>query len=186
MKTTLHDILDGDLSEDNGGDLFGLPEERFEFAEHGKLREALRRNADVGGLTSAEKAEMRNGLAAAVGLTPSIPSAIAPVATGAASGWYLKGLAALILGVVIGAGLFMVLDKEPETVNRTIGVPVQTSVPSAVPFAAPEPAAGAGCDSLVQELRDSLKILQNQAQAKVKRKGGKYKWVPEEKPVPGD
>lgn len=187
MKTTLHDILDGDLSEDSGEELFGLPEERHEFLEHRKLHDALRRNSDVGGMTSTEKAEMRAGLAAAIGLTPAIPTAVAPATMGAGvgTGWLLKGFAALILGVVIGAGLFMVLDKEPEVINRTVGIPVQTAVPSAVPFNVPEPEAGAACDSLVDQLRDSLRTLQTQTKARGKKRAP-AKWMPETPPVPGD
>lgn len=194
MNTRLHDILDGDLPEGKGSgeEFFELPEERQEFLEHRSLREAMRQNANVGGLTSAEKADIRAGLAAAIGLVPSAPvplqgtAATAPAATAGGAGWYGKGLAALLLGMVLGAALFMLLDnREPQIVERTVGVPVQTATPSAVPFGIPEPAAGAMCDSLVEQLRDSLRILQDQAKSKGIKKRQTLKWKPEDPPVPG-
>lgn len=192
MNTRLHDILDGDLPEGKGSgeDFFELPEERQEFLEHGKLREAMRQNANVGGLSSTEKADIRAGLAAAIGLAPSAAAPLQGTTTAApaaAAGWYGKGLAALLLGMVLGAALFMLLDsREPQIVERTVGVPVQTATPSAVPFGIPEPAAGAMCDSLVDQLRDSLRILQDQAKSRGIKKRQPNVWQPEVKPTPGD
>lgn len=203
MNTRLHDILDGDWPEGKGKeeDLFQLPEEQQEFLEHRKLREAMRQNANAGGLTSAEKAEMRAGLAAAIGLTPSAPVTAAPqgaatptppaapaatVITAAGTSWYGKGLGALLLGMILGAGLFALLGNDsPKVIERTVGVPVQTATPSAVPFGVPEPAAGAMCDSLVTQLRDSLRILQDQAKSSTKKRSPKAKWEPKEKPTTG-
>lgn len=201
MNTRLHDIIDGDLPAGKGSEeeLFALPEERQEFQEHQQLRQAMRQNANVGGLTSAEKADMRAALSAAIGLTPLAPAPVAasppaatiptsvPMAAAAKGGWYGKGLAALLLGMILGAGLFMLLgDKDQKIIEKTVGVPVQTVTPAAVPFGMPEPAAGAMCDSLVDQLRDSIKLLQNQPKSKAKKKSKQPIWMPEEAPSPGD
>lgn len=189
MNTTLHEILDGEPSTDAGGEgkLFQLPEERQEFLEHGKLREAMRQNADVDGLTSAEKGDIYAGLAAAIGLAPAgAPAAIAGAGASFGSSWIVKSLAAMILGIALGAGLFMLTDREPEAVQQKIGIPVQTIVPSAIPYGSPEPLPGAQCDSLVDQLRDSLRILQSQQKSPVKKRG-RAKWMPDGgPPVPGE
>lgn len=171
MNERLHNILDGNLSEEEDAGLFSLPEEKQEFLEHQKLRESLRQNSEVQTLTSGEKMAMKASLAAAIGFDDAVPPAAAETAAGgtgmaatnAGRNWYLKGFAALLLGIALGAGLFAIVDKD-ETTVQTIGIAVESTVPSAVPFGLP--ASGGGeCDSLVQQLRDSLQMMQKKGRS---------------------
>lgn len=171
MNERLHNILDGNLSEEGDAGLFSLPEEKQEFLEHQKLRESLRQNSEVQTLTSSEKMAMQVSLAAAIGFDNPVPPTAAATTSGtgmaaanAGKSWYLKGFAALLLGIALGAGLFAVMDEEKETTVQTIGIAVESTVPSAVPFGLPS-LDGNECDSLVQQLRDSLQIMQKKGRS---------------------
>ena len=181
MNERLHNILDGNLSEEGDAGLFSLPEEKQEFLEHQKLRESLRQNSEVQTLTSGEKMAMKASLVAAIGFDDAAPSAAAETAAGgtgmaatnAGGNWYLKGFAALLLGIALGAGLFAVVDED-ETTVQTIGIAVESTVPSAVPFGLPGSGSGE-CDSLVQQLRDSLRMLQEKSQRSSSRRSKRTK-----------
>ena len=162
MDTRLHDFLDGNPPNEGDSGLFKLPEERLEFAEHRKLRDAMRHNADNGVLTSTEKATMRAELATAIKMAPATPSSTGITSNiSGRSEWYKRGAVLFLLGVVIGAGLFMALDAPATVVQRQVGVPVQAALPSTVPYAMPEPSA-AEYDSLLQLLRESASETQNE------------------------
>ena len=195
MSERLHNILDGRLPTHSREQLFSDAEEEQEFLELKALEEELRRNADHDGLTSAEKTEIGAGLAAALGFAPSETPAQTAVAggergaAGTSSGWVLKSIAALVLGTLLGVGGFALIDggDGPDNPVQTVGVPVHSSTPAFFPFALPEPSPGAACDSLVVQLQDSIRALQqeNQGQAKP-RKSVKKKRVYGRDAVPGE
>ena len=179
MNERLHNILDGKPLEKGDDDLFALPEEKQEFLEHSKLREALRQNNEETSLTSSEKSSMQAAMAAAVGMESAVP-APAPAAVGSAPvsagrSWYAKGIAALVLGMALGAGLFALIDKNETTVKQ-VGIVIESTVPSAVPHGFPGTLTGGGCDSVVQELRDSLRMMQQKSIRSGHKK--RRKWQP--------
>ncbi|MGE3799741.1 MAG: hypothetical protein AB7H80_01840 [Candidatus Kapaibacterium sp.] len=190
MNEQLHNILDGDFSAHSREQLFSGPEEEQEFRELRALTEELRHNADHSGLTSSERVAIGAGVAAALGFQPVPTIAAGTVGgTSSSSGWILKSIATLLLGIVIGVGGFALYDRggsDKEDI-KTVGVQVHSTTPTFFPFAVPEPSAGAACDSLVTQLQDSLRTLQQGDQGTTKaRKPKKKKWRnPYEPPVTG-
>lgn len=174
MDERLHNILDGNVPEKGSEGLFDLPENRQALNEHRKLQEALRHNADAAPLSSAEKSAMGGALASAIGLeaaggstatTQAVESGgsagtNAPVVAGS-SWWSLKGVGMFLLAMALGAGIFAVADNdEPVQITKTVGIPIESAVPSAVPFGLPG-AGSSGCEAMIQQLQDSIRTLQN-------------------------
>ncbi len=182
MNERLHNLLDGNLSEQEDAELFALPEDKLEFQEHQQLQEALRQNGEGNSLTSGEKVAMKAALAAAIGLESPVPAAAVPaeqpvqsaIQTAAGKSWYLKAFAALLLGIALGAGLFALFDTDEKSV-QTIGIAVESTVPSAIPFGLLGSGAGDNCDETVQQLRDSLRMMEEKS-TKRRPKSTKPSW----------
>ena len=180
MNERIHNILDGSHSGKVEEGLFSDQADEQEFMELRALQQELRRNANADHLTAAEKSEIGAGVTAALGLPPFLSGTTsAPAASG--SNWMLKSLVSLLVGVLLGAGGFALLDsgqEEPATVER-VGIPVTSSTPAFFPFAIPELSPGAECDSLVTQLQDSIRALQQPAvsskSTRKKRSSTRYK-----------
>ena len=184
MNEHLHNILDGELSDENRTKLFHSQQDAEEFQEHQVLQEALRQNADHDGLSSTEKSQIGAGLIATLGLDALPPSLTSP-----SSNWLLKGVSILTLGILIGAGGFALFDVDPPVPPQTVGVSLNSTTPTFFPFTVPEPSAGIACDSLVLQLQDSIRRMQaevNPHSSKRRRSSGKRKWKPAEPPVAGE
>lgn len=192
MNERLHNLLDGNLSEQENAELFALPEDKLEFQEHQQLQEALRQNGAGNSLTSGEKVAMKAALAAAIGLESPMPAAAgqaqqpvqSAIQTSAGTSWYLKAFAALLLGIALGAGLFALFDREEKSV-QTIGIAVESTVPSAIPFGLLGSGAGDNCDETVQQLRDSLRMMEEKSTKRRPKKAIPW-WKKGPPAVPGD
>ena len=194
MNERLHHILDGNLPTHDREQMFRSPEEEQEFLELKALTGELRRNADQVGLSASEKLQIGAGLAAALGFEAT-PAQAAPAGAGApptkkTPNWVPRSIAALFLGILLGLGGFVLLNNDEAGIEpaKTVGVPVHATTPAFFPFALPEPSQGAMCDSLVTTLQDSIRALQQPAQASANtKKVTKKKWrSPYPKPVTGD
>lgn len=131
MNERLHSVVDGEASPD---DLSGLSEgERLELAEHLRLQEALRGNAQFRGLTGAERDELRNRLVAAVNVSPSRRNGV--------GGRFGIGIAVLLIGILVAGAFFLAGDNpEPTPSSVAQNVEIGTISASFVPLELTEPA----------------------------------------------
>jgi len=155
MKDDLHELIDGDLPDEQAAELLHLlsvdPEKRTMFRHQMRLQQNLCRNERHAGLSSLEEGEMLDRISRVVGETTPTAGRVAR-----------RGVLMLAIGFLVGsgagyAGHSLVAGPElAENAPDTVRVIQQAPAPAPV-------VVNINRDSLVTAISDSLKAAQAQA-----------------------